>query len=177
MDENCASRKREEWRPVVGFEGIYEVSEAGTIRRVAVTWRGTTVGKVLKWYVAKNGYAQVSLMKDAARRVLYVHAIVAAAFIGECPDGFEVNHIDTNRSNNHRLNLEYVTHLGNCQHMVALGRSTFGEKNPQAVLTEQQVLEIRSLGHRMSQSALGRRYGVNPATIALILHRRTWRHL
>lgn len=112
-DEN--TNTTEEWRPVSGYEGIYEVNPSGLVRRVLPA-SGATVGKVLKPQSNGLGYLHVCLANkgDKARR--YVHRIVATAFLGPPPDGHEVNHKDGNKSNNEIANLEYVTHAANLEH-------------------------------------------------------------
>jgi hypothetical protein len=69
-----------------------------------------------------RGYRFVSLYDSGVGRQEYVHRLVAAAFIGPCPDGMQVNHKDLDKSNNHFNNLEYVTSQGNMAHAHAAGR-------------------------------------------------------
>lgn len=81
-----------------------------------------------------------------------VHRLVAAAFIGPCPVGNQVNHRDLNKQNNHVSNLEYVTLQQNVDHARAGGRyneavrhcGRRGEANSRAKLTAKVATEIRS---------------------------------
>ena len=103
------------WRPVVGYEGLYEVSSTGRVRsldRCLVNSFGRSVfikGKLLKIYDNTLGYKFVSLVMDKHPSPMYVHRLVAQAFIPN-PDGLpQVNHKDEDKSNNRVENLEWCT--------------------------------------------------------------------
>lgn len=92
----------EEWRPIVGFEGLYEVSNTGLVRNCIK-------GKLLKIYDNSLGYKFVSLVMDKHPSPMYVHRLVAQAFIPN-PQGLpQVNHKDEDKSNNNVDNLEWCT--------------------------------------------------------------------
>lgn len=92
----------ESWKPVVGFEGRYQVSDQGRIQGPS--------GRVLQALSnGSYGYLGVSL---GARNRQYVHRIVAEAFIGP-GEGFDVDHRDGDTSNNTLSNLRYLTHAEN----------------------------------------------------------------
>ena len=102
------------WKDVVGFEGIYQVSNEGRVRSLdRVSDRGRRLkGKVLA--TAPGGrtgeYRSVQLFflnGDVKRE--YVHRLVAEAFLGTPKEGLQVNHIDENKANNKVTNLEWVT--------------------------------------------------------------------
>src|SRR5690242_190605 len=102
----------EQWRPVVGYEGAYEVSDHGRVRslmrEVPAGQRGGTrlvPGRLLVAPLGRNGYRQVTLR----RRTHLVHALVATAFLGERPPGLEVCHNDGDSENNAVANLRYDT--------------------------------------------------------------------
>ena len=106
----------EEWRAVVGYEGIYEVSSAGSVRsldRMIADGRKRK-GKPLKAYVNKSGYAIVTLCRDGKTDVQLVHRIVANAFLSNPLNKPVVDHIDTNPANNTAENLRWVTISENC---------------------------------------------------------------
>lgn len=105
----------EEWRPIVGFEGLYEVSNTGRVRsldRCSVNSLGRSVfikGKLLKIYDNTLGYKFVSLVMDKHPSPTYVHRLVAQAFIPN-PLGLpQINHKDEDKSNNRADNLEWCT--------------------------------------------------------------------
>lgn len=110
------------WKPVVGYEGRYEVSNLGAVRAVHSTRSGSP--RPLAQTTDSHGYLSVTLYKGdglAGRKSFGVHQLVAAAFIGEKPAGLDVNHLDGLRANNSSTNLEYVTRSENIKHAVRLG--------------------------------------------------------
>src|SRR5678815_4999611 len=149
----------EQWRPVVGYEDFYEVSDTGRVRRNA-PGANTWVGRVLKPILGKRRYLVVHLSARRARKRVPIHTLVASAFIGPCPHDQEVNHRDRCRANNVLANLEYKTHPDNVEHAAKLGAYR-GESNGSAILTESQVVEIRSaLKTGTSRRDLSARFGV-----------------
>lgn len=104
----------EEWRDIKGYEGLYQVSSEGRVKsleRYVQVNGGIRLQKgfILKPYMEKNGYTRVLLYKDGIRKKKSVHRIVAETFIGECPEGYEVDHINTLKDDNRAENLRYCT--------------------------------------------------------------------
>ena len=188
---NCIAS--EEWRPVVGFEGQYEISSHGRVRgldRFISDGRGNRkwikgTAQPMQQYGAGPGwrdgkhywYARFKLGGKA--RVFVIHRMVAKAFVPNPENLPEVNHIDGNRVNNHYSNLEWCTHQQNMQHAVRLGLlDNAGEAHPMSKLTTSDVLQIRQLirgGQRASAIAL--QFNVHPVTIRKISRRAAWKHL
>lgn len=132
--------------------------------------------------VATNAlYFNVSLCKPRTPQMCrYVHQLVAAAFIGPCPDGFEINHKDGNRQNNAPSNLEYVTHSENMRHATHVTGTckppfVVEGRHPMARLTAEQVIDIRRLAPTLTYREIGIRYGVQRDTIKDIVLRRKWK--
>lgn len=98
-----------EWRPVIGYEGVYEVSSAGQVR--SIFRPGKTRGTVLKPRVRKqrSGHLLLNLRINGVMKTKLVHRIVAEAFLGPCPDGMQVRHLDGDPTNNAITNLAYGT--------------------------------------------------------------------
>lgn len=95
------------WKPVVGFEGLYEVSNTGLIR--SLNFYNYKEPRLLSLCLNSNGYLKVGLNKNNTTKQMLVHRIVAEAFIPN-PDNLEmVNHKDENRANNNVENLEWCT--------------------------------------------------------------------
>jgi hypothetical protein len=84
----------EEWRPVHGWEGLYEVSGTGQVRSLPrKTVRGVRGGKVMNWYVrGLDGYPEVRLYRDGTMLRRFVHHLVLEAFIRPRPHGYEAKH-------------------------------------------------------------------------------------
>ena len=103
----------EEWRPVVGYEGLYEVSSYGRVRSLdwfivdSLGYKRLHKGKVLSPAKDKNGYLKVNLHCNGKHNIIRVHRLVAQAFIPN-PDNLpQVNHKDENPSNDNVDNLEW----------------------------------------------------------------------
>lgn len=116
------------WKPVVGYEGIYEVSSYGRVRsltRDVLKSNGVIQhrsGRLKELMKNKDGYLLVSLNKGGRNKKQFVHRLVAAAFIQSNLFGLEVDHIDFNRSNNRVENLRVLDHTENVRHTKAFGR-------------------------------------------------------
>jgi hypothetical protein len=109
-----------------------------------------------------------------------VHRLVAAAFIGPRPAGYEVNHKDGNPSHNAVSNLEYTTPSENVRHSFReLDRvPAHGEKHGSSVLTDELVLALRAeRAQGTTSAALARKIGVDPSTVQRAVNGTTWRHL
>lgn len=102
--------KQEEWLPVVGYEGLYEVSNMGRVRSVRRHIRQ------LKLYYHRNRYVQACLCLDGKCKKFYVHRLVAQAFNMNPANKPHINHIDGVRDNNCADNLEWVTQAENNLH-------------------------------------------------------------
>ena len=97
---------KEEWRPVVGYDGLYEVSNFGSVKSLNYR-RKKTVEKLKP--ADKNGYKTVLLSKNGISKTFFVHRLVAFSFI-ENPNNYpSINHKDENPSNNVVSNLEWCT--------------------------------------------------------------------
>lgn len=105
----------ENWRPVRGYEGLYEISDKGRVR--SLPRNGTVLRKrILKPHLLKSGYWQVELSMDNKMHGYRVHRLVAAAFIPNPENKLQVNHIDGDKENNCVENLEWVTRSENQLH-------------------------------------------------------------
>jgi hypothetical protein len=120
----------EVWKDVVGFEGVYSISNLGRLRRDLGGTGKCKGGRILKFSVSE-GYLRAQLSHRGIRTYVFVHRLVAAAFIGERPAGMEVNHKDpkTGKMDNRASNLEYCTHRENIQHAARNGLMPTGDRN------------------------------------------------
>lgn len=118
----------EDWRAVVGYEGIYSVSSLGRVRRERSS-RGTCAGRILCGSQQSEGYWRVGLSRHRDQKVRLVHVLVAEAFLGPRPIGCEVNHINGVKTDNRAENLEWVTRKENIAHSVRTGLAAFGDRN------------------------------------------------
>lgn len=113
------------WRPVRGYEGLYEVSNLSRVKslpRVCVVHRKNKVfaqsfpEKVLVPLLGSNGRYHYSLHKDGKQKSVSRAVIVASAWVEGYQDGYEVNHKDENRQNDSIDNLEWCSHLYNMRY-------------------------------------------------------------
>lgn len=171
-----------DWRPVIGYEGAYEVSSEGDVRSLARNdAKGRPVmGRMMKASMAGR-YPSVPLCRNGIRRTTAVHIIVAAAFLGPRPHGMGVAHNDGDVSNARLSNLRYATHKENEADKRSHGTQFIakGELNGHAKLTAQQVSEImhRHIVGKESQSALAAEFGVHQSMISHIKRGANWAHI
>lgn len=117
------------WKPVVGFEGSYEVSNLGRVRGVDRIIGGPHGPRLWKGRVLRAGASAcgrhkrlgVMLLLGGKFKTMRIHRLVMAAFIGPCPKGLEVCHNDGNASNNHLANLRYDTRSENIKDQLRHG--------------------------------------------------------
>lgn len=114
----------EKWKPVVGYEGLYEVSNFGRINSVK---RNSTKGGIRK-QKERHGYLAVELCKDGVRKTYDVHRLVAIAFIDNPESLPQVNHKDENRKNNYAENLEWCSCKQNINYGTARARMVETQK-------------------------------------------------
>src|SRR5580704_3594908 len=123
----------ERYLPVPGYEGLYEVSDHGNVRSLR---KPRADGAPMRTSAGEWGHLRLKLCRDGRRQHWAVHRLVALAFIGPCPDGMEVRHLDGNPANNRWApgstpeearaaggNLFYGTHAENMQDLIEHGTS------------------------------------------------------
>lgn len=159
----------EVWRPIPLTRNTYEASSLGRIRSVTRLIRGRgrwgeflrpRTGRVLRQQLKRNGYCHVAVGLGSGHTTTFrVHKLIADAFHGPCPDGFEINHKDGNRANNRPDNLEYVTRSDNHRHAYRV----LGRKNNTRRFTDEQIAKIRATysAGGISYAGLSRMYGAN----------------
>ena len=111
LDGEDDEMQDEIWRPVVGYEGLYEVSNMGRIRSVSRTDDANHYrpSKILSPYKNTTGYRTVNLCGKLLSKNKSLHTIVAEAFLGPRPEKLVVDHIDNNPLNNRLDNLQYIS--------------------------------------------------------------------
>jgi hypothetical protein len=167
----------EEWIPVKDYEIYYHVNSSGevkSLKRVISEPRWgirTYKEKIMKQGVVA-GYPAIRASKDGESIILYVHRLVASAFIPNPENKPCVNHIDGNKLNNHKDNLEWCTHQENAQHAVKTGLII----PPRcAKLTKEEVCEIRESFE--NKVYIAKKYKVSRSTVSDIKNRKTWKHI
>lgn len=135
-------------------------------------------GRIISQREMNAGYMIVVLYVNNKAHGRLVHRLVAESFIGPCPDGKEVNHIDGCKKNNTPTNLEYVTRSQNLLHAVATTGAYRGERNSQAIITPAIVREIRRQRlNGMSYNQLARHFDLSWGLVRGVVIGRTWAHV
>lgn len=184
------------WKDVVGYEGLYQVSNIGRIKsmRRGIIYKDVEIcrngfkstfihpvrERIMKQHSYGTGYKQIMLSNKGTKSSPAVHRLVISAFVGPLPDGCQVNHKDGNKSNNRVENLEYVTARENMMHAKMTGLWDLrGERNSNTELSKDDIVNIRRdySPRKISSRFLARKYNVNKSTILNIIHRRTWGHI
>lgn len=185
VDTSQVLKSMEEiWRPVVGYEGLYEVSNLGRLKSLARVVNNNGGDKFLKEkilklsYTGTHDYASYRFQGKTYR----IHRVVARAFIPNPENKPCVNHIDNNSKNNCVSNLEWCTHKENMLHASKIGMmkgngNLYGEKIGVSKLKESQVKEIRNLFGTVHISILVGKYNVSISTIRNICSRKVWKHV
>ena len=171
---------QEKWMPIVGWDGLYEISSAGRVRsnkRVGETSFGKRAygGNEVKPLSRPNGYMVVNLTKSGMRKQILVHRAVLEAFLGACPTGFQACHNNGIRSDNRLENLRWDSVSNNHADKELHGTSQKGESNPAAKLNESAVAEIRASNE--SISSLSERLGVSRGCVEKVKYKATWKHV
>lgn len=142
----------ENWKPIVGFEGVYAVSDAARVkslrRTIDVKNSGTRVvrERILKQWINDLGYLMVAISKDKVGAPTLVHRLVAAAFLGLAA-GQEVDHADGDRKNNSLANLRVTNRFGNTQNAAVRRDNTSGVKGvSQCSRTDKWIAKINVSG-------------------------------
>ena len=180
----------EKWRPVLGAEGRYEISNLGRVKSLSrIVFCGTRNGKpayrtvsekILKLGLDQDGYAQVLIAaKERDKfKTAKVHHLVAAAFLGPRPKGMWVLHGPNGNKDNSVQNLYYGTPAQNIQDKWRDGTIVIGEAHHRAKLKETDVLEIRQLyGQGLSAREIASRYGVGVTTVNSAVKGKNWKWL
>lgn len=178
----------EVWRDIDGYDGKYQVSNKGNVRSVDKLIEysdGRQIkhkGKQLKPLTCKEGYLKVNLWKNNQMRKPLIHTLVAKHFLHDYyEEGYVVNHIDFDRTNNEVENLEWVTQYDNVHHTNKAGRGSRGIDRETAKLDDESVRYIRKhykrRDKRFGTAPLAKKFDVNPTLISRVARREAWKHV
>jgi hypothetical protein len=171
----CEDLYEEEWRPVVGWDNRYDVSNLGRVRR---SWLNGA--SVLSQRSLRSAKPYVLLYKASRVARRPVDRLVIEAFVGFWDASFVIQHVDGDSRNCQLANLRYTAK--NAIPPTAPTRlrraGLQGAANPNAKLTADEVRAIRGAPAQFGLiSRLARRYGVMPATISKIRSGDSWAHI
>lgn len=166
----------ETWLPVIGYEGLYEVSDLGRVRRMCASYGRASEPIVVTAKRAGCAYLAAQLTNGKRRRE-YVHRLVLAAFVGPAPKGHQCAHLDGDKRNNRLDNLCWATISENAEHRREHGTMILGENHANAKLNGAAVRAIRALSGRVNATAVARRFGVSRTLIRKIRAGEGWSHV
>lgn len=149
----------ETWKSVVGYEGLYEVSDLGRVR--SLVKRNRWKPGILKPGKNTHGYLQVLLCKDGKRKNMKVHRLVAEAFIPNPNHLDTVNHKDEVKTNNTVSNLEWMTIADNVAYSVNKSVQMLDKSTGELLATFPSIIEAERVTGinqgNISKCCLGKR--------------------
>lgn len=159
------------WKPFPS-DNRYEISSHGRVRNA-------TNGKLLKTSNGGKGYVLFPRYRDGVYTGMFVHQAVAKAFIGDKPEGYQVSHLDGDRTNNCVENLKYELPKDNVGRKKEHGTHPTGAKNSQAKLTDEDVLSLRKYAseNKVTYEELGKMFGVSAMTANRAVRNISWSDL
>lgn len=151
----------------------YEVSNLGRVASNVYKTR-----RILKHGVNNRGYHAVQLRVNLRYVQMTVHKLVALVFVNNLdPERITVNHNNGIKADNRAVNLSWMTYSENSTHGVDHGLIYSGSKHYAAKLDDTQVRVIKSLKGEMRHEDIANYFGVNRATVSMILSGRTWKRI
>lgn len=176
---------QEIWKPVSGFESLYEVSNLGRVRsldRVCVGPSGRErrrKGQLMRQTLT-DGYFVIRMFSAEGSKIHRIHRLVATEFCRKTEGCDVINHKDGVKTNNHADNLEWTTVRGNTIHSYENGLQSGrkGSRHHKAILTEDDVRSIiKSLKAGTPQKHIAKIYGVTNGSITNINTGKQWGHV
>lgn len=154
----------EDWKEIKGYEGLYQVSNLGRIKSLKLNKE-----KILTPHITGKNRLYINLRKEGKAKKLQVHVLVAEAFIGERPEGYDICHIDGDCLNNKLSNIRYDTRNQN-----SIDYYRQGKKAPNGKLSIEQVLEIRRLYNtgNYTLKSIADKFSMSIGGISLIVKRK-----
>jgi len=151
--------EKEIWVSVSGWEGIYEVSNMGRVKRLAITTNNNMKmpEKIKGHEIVDGGYFRVQLVKRPRKERYMLHRLVANHFLINPCNKPQINHIDGDKTNNCSFNLEWVTEKENTRHAFEIGLKKNDIKK-RDVINNDIVIDI--FNSNDSLVTLSKRYGI-----------------
>lgn len=169
--------EKESWLPVIGYEGVYEVSNIGRVKRI-LKGQGTKTGIIKQ--ADRRVNMKVELCINGVQKTHYVHHLVLYSFVGPMPEGLECCHNDGNYKNNRLNNLRWDTRKSNVADSIRHGtfKRLVGEMSPISKLKDCDIKKIRQLLDKGNTLRfIAKMFGVYHSCILNIKKGKTWKHV
>lgn len=162
--------EKEIWKPILGYEQLYIVSNKGNAKTLGNGKSNfSKKEKFLKCSISKDGYYRLQLYKDGVKKQYILSRAVWEAFNGKIPDGYEVNHIDEDKSNNCLSNLNLMTKADNIRFGTKVKRTVEKTTNGKCSKpTIQYTLDGRYVAEYPSIAEIHRQFGFATSAISQV---------
>lgn len=166
------------WKDIRGYEGLYQVSNLGRIKSTSPGLKfvkGSPSELIMKQSLSSSGYLHVQLYKAHVPATVLVHKVVAQAFIDNPEGKPEVNHIDSDRTNNRVSNLEWATKSENMKHSFNRGYHVSPMLNRKGAMNtnSKKIIQYDLSGNEIRRwtgiAEAARSIGCNPSSISACL--------
>jgi hypothetical protein len=169
---------KEIWKPVVGYEGRYDISSCGRLRSYWSIKYGIVKEpqRIIRSAINTSGYFNAVLSNSFKQgKTMYIHRLVLDAFVGLRPKGYECCHKNNNKLDNRIENLEWGTQSHNRKDF---GTQSMGTRVRNSKLFPLDIIMIRERYKQgIFQRVIGRLYGVRQDDISRICSRKYWKHI
>ncbi len=175
--------KVEQWKDVLGYEGLYQVSNIGNVKSLdRVDPSGhKRIGKE-KAKTLRNGYLSTTIFKDGVSKICNINILVLEAFVGKRPSGMESCHNNGIKTDNKLENLRWDTHSGNAKDLIIHGTCHFknkkflGEDATNCKIKKHEVGMIRFLKklNMFTNRQIGNLYSISLGQVSRIANGRSW---
>lgn len=167
---NKTAAMEQNWKPITGTDGKYEVSDLGNVKAYH-----PQLGEIILKPMNSNGYLVVIISKNGIRKQYKVHRLVGVEWIPNPGNKPEINHKNGIKCDNRAENLEWATGEENNDHALRTGLNPSGENHRNSKLKTEEVVAI--LSSKFGYGTLAKQYNVNRTLIRAIKKGWQWKHI